>query len=917
MTPQLLIVKIQSILGGSSSAGEQQKRALAAEYCRMCSDANEHLERVVALIRAGREYPALQVAESSALLDSLNALVFPELAQWRDLCASEDYPVPPPFDEERIGLVQSLYSKGITQTHPLYRDFRRAMRLRDYPAALSVIRTIVKINSYDAEAARECEKLRRKVALGTLPALSAALDSGDSEKILSLCARLDPDADALAGNPVWARAQEMRKLLEERRAAERKSEIISKLSEIDPSRDWEEAITLLSELSIFSNDADLNDSERAVVDRCSAESAKMHAEKLASEKAARARNLISIEIEHPSGGSAASALRRLRALKADALGRMDAELAGKLDARMASLRRAAARNRIAAGVSAAAALALAAGISAWAYSSWEENRRLAEADSLLASIERLEASDARLGAVEKFEAANPDLRDSPRYSARLVKIRESAGAEIAEISRISRALRSVEETDFKTAPSSAFDEASASLSSLAPDIAVLPPAKRTELREKLDALSKRLKDAAESRKIALADRTRELLEEYEAVLADYENFSSELPKLAAREERVLKALRPILGDVSENFKPHKIDTDRFDEIAAKISAARSRYEKFGILRDALLAARNPYDYTAALEMLSSDGTVPADFARKLAPIFSAVRNIKAGQAAEFADLDAIARLGDAFSAEKAALPESKALTSLYKYSTESGTPVYTIAPVSERTQRWNGGYTTVQEASEISFGGGVSSTRYMKSQTRGRDPQGDLLAGGALSPESLVGAEVFKTAASKSLLSALGMAANSNVNPAFKAYLERVIIGKLKADPIATGFAFSPSAREHAEKVLKNTSGMFDYSWIFEKDSKLKFLKSELYSKLLPDFEAEAKTRAKAVEIAESSPMELVGIVLENGKPRLFKDPQGALWGVSKKGFGRIASPGAALPLSPVFSETVPSAKILSEAAGK
>lgn len=94
---------------------------------------------------------------------------------------------------------------------------------------------------------------------------------------------------------------------------------------------------------------------------------------------------------------------------------------------------------------------------------------------------------------------------------------------------------------------------------------------------------------------------------------------------------------------------------------------------------------------------------------------------------------------------------------------------------------------------------------------------------------------------------------------------------------------------------------MFDYSWIFEKDSKLKFLKSELYSKLLPDFEAEAKTRAKAVEIAESSPMELVGIVLENGKPRLFKDPQGALWGVSKKGFGRISSPGAALPLSPSF----------------
>lgn len=917
MTPQLLIVKIQSILGGSSSAGEQQKRALAAEYCRMCSDANEHLERVVALVRAGREYPALQVAESSSLLDSLNALVFPELEQWRDLCASEGLPVPPPFDEERIGLVQSLYSKGITQTHPLYRDFRRAMRLRDYPAALSVIRTIVKINSYDAEAARECEKLRRKVALGLLPPLSAALDAGDSEKILSLCARLDPDADALAGNPVWARAQEIRKRLEEERAARRKSEIIARLSEIDPSRDWEEAISLLSELSIFSGDGDLDESERAVVDRCSAESAKMHAEKLASEKAARARNLISIELEHPSGGSSASRLRRLRALKADALGRMDGELAGRLDARIAALRRAATRSRVVSGVSAAAALALAAGLSAWAYSSWKEDRRLAEADSLLASVERLEASDARLEAVGKFGAANPDLKDSPRYSARLAKIREAAEAEIAEVSRISRALRSVGETDFASAPSSAFDDASASLASLAPDIAVLPPAKRTELREKLDELSKRLKDAVESRKIALADRTRELLEEYEAVLAAYEGFESEFPKLAAREEAVLKQLRPILGDVSENFKPHKIDSDRFDETAAKISAARSRYEKFGILRDALLSARNTYDYIAAAEMLSADGAVPAEFSRKLAPIASRARDIRVGQAAEFADPGAIARLSDAFSAEKAALPESKALTSLYKYSTESGAPVYTISPVSERTQRWNGGYTTVQEASELSFGGGVSSTRYMKSQTRGRDPQGDLLVGGALSPESLIGAEVFKAAASKSLLSALGMVANSNVNPAFKAYLERVIIGKLKADPVATGFAFSPSAREHAEKVLKNTSGMFDYSWVFEKDSRLKFLKSELYSKLLPDFEREAKVRAKAVEIAESSPMELVGVVLENGRPRLFKDPAGALWGVSQKGFGRIPSPGAALPLSPLFSETVPSAKILSEAAGE
>lgn len=180
-----------------------------------------------------------------------------------------------------------------------------------------------------------------------------------------------------------------------------------------------------------------------------------------------------------------------------------------------------------------------------------------------------------------------------------------------------------------------------------------------------------------------------------------------------------------------------------------------------------------------------------------------------------------------------------------------------------------------------------------------------------------MGGEVFKTAASKSLLDALAMIANSNVNPAYKAYLEKIIIEKLKAKPVETGFAYSPSAKAHAEKVLKNTSGMFDYSWIFEKDSKLKYLKSELYSKVLPDFEREAHVFAKAVEIAESSPLELVGIVLENGKVRFFKEPKGALWGVSKKGFGRIASKSDAIALSPIFSETLSSKEIISKAEEK
>ena len=148
MTTQLLIIKIQSLLGGTSNSSEAQKRSLASEYSRRCAEATDLLERAVAQIKAGREYPALQIAESRGLLEMLGELLFPNVEKWRDFCVSEDLPVPPPFDDSQIELLQSLYSKGITQAHPLYRDYRRAMRKRDYEGALAVIRTISKINTY-------------------------------------------------------------------------------------------------------------------------------------------------------------------------------------------------------------------------------------------------------------------------------------------------------------------------------------------------------------------------------------------------------------------------------------------------------------------------------------------------------------------------------------------------------------------------------------------------------------------------------------------------------------------------------------------------------------------------------------------------------------------------------------------------
>lgn len=59
MTPQLLTVKIQAILGGRSNASDMQKRSVATEYYKLCAQTESQLEHCVALIKAGRDYTAL------------------------------------------------------------------------------------------------------------------------------------------------------------------------------------------------------------------------------------------------------------------------------------------------------------------------------------------------------------------------------------------------------------------------------------------------------------------------------------------------------------------------------------------------------------------------------------------------------------------------------------------------------------------------------------------------------------------------------------------------------------------------------------------------------------------------------------------------------------------------------------------
>jgi len=637
MTPQLLIVKIRSVLAGTSGASERERRALAEEYFNVCAECANGLERVAALVRSGREYPALQVAESSGLLDSINALLFAELPAWRDFCAAADMPCPPPFDPELLSLAQSLYERGITQTHPLYRDFRRAMRFRNFPEALSVIRTISKINSNDAEAARECEKLRARVAKDRVGELSAALAAGDESEILRLCGLLQPDSDIAETFPIWNAAKAAAAQIADKRAAARRAEILGELTHIDADKNFREASELVSEIYSLADTRPLSQSESETVEKVASVAASAQARDRAEKRAQLAMDMLAAEVEIPASGADKKRLARLRELRKKAGGKLaEVELSERVGALEKSLSRALLQKRIALFAS-AASVAVCAGIAAyWTAEKISGERRAASAGALISLAESTENPNLRLETARKFAEQYPDFARLPSYSARLAKITETASAQISETERIRAAVERLERTDFAVARSEGFFDASAEkIAALDFDIAALPQASRTELKKRLAKVSETLEACTEKRKIARSDELRSLLDSYESLLSDYRKFSAPLAETDARRNVLLAKIRPLVEDTSEKFRPHQIDTDRFDDITAKISAARAKYEKFSILRDALFSSRTVYDYLSALEMLSRDGVSPARFFGKLSRISVHADQIRLGRILEF------------------------------------------------------------------------------------------------------------------------------------------------------------------------------------------------------------------------------------------------------------------------------------------
>ena len=874
------------------------------------------------MIKAGREYSALEFAESCNLLERINTLSFKEEKLWAEFCASSGLPFPMPFDENLIEIVSSLYQKSISQTHPLYRDYRRAMRLRDFDKALAVITTISKINSTDTIAKEECQRLRKSVVERKLKRLGELLNNTyieDNSEFENICAFLERNNDYVHGKPEWELALKKRAVIAETNLYEKVSNIISRMRRLNVQDDLDEIVSLLGELNSMPANLRFSPIDEDFIEGVSKAAMRLQAEKLTKEKSQRAASAIAKELGNKKAKINKARLNLLRKLRADADAGLPPETIKILDAEISKLKVSLFIKRL--SISMASAVAISAicyiGYIVSVDVLYKINK--SKLEKALAQIEMIDEPNAMLNSIDEVFKKYQMYLDDLALNGRFQQLKSQAQARVQSIERLNKMLLFAEKTDYSRSSSRVCSEALDAIDKVSEEVILLPESAKAEINARLDKIKENAVSQIENRKLETNSRIRKLLAEYEELLSQYESFSFDRIMLDKRYNVLVTELRLLMEDTRSIFKPHQIDIDKYNDISVRISDAKTKYADFDDARKSLMSAKSFEEYTAMAKLLKQKPFVPADFYKKLTKVMAQASAIKLGQLAEFAEPSAIesaVRIGE-FSRAVVKLPAL--IGDVYSYTRENGKIIYSLGAAIEKENKWQGGSETMQRVNEIKEGGSSNYVLYRKHHVVGKIPTGEKLTNGGLSEESKFAKKAVDIAAQESMLAALEFVVSSNANPLVKLMIENCLFEQMRKDPIFSGLLYSKTALAREESIKKYVRGFDSHSWLFEDGPRKRFIEKELYSRPLPDLKKEARICINSIIIAQQNPLKMIGVVRENGMKTVFADSSGAVWAVDKAGvFNRVAESmdvmGVAAELSPIFAERKSSKKIKEEA---
>lgn len=270
-----LVRRISATLKGEGDPAMAPK--LAADFQAACAGVALRLEQCRSMIDAGASVQAIQLAETQPnLLDLVTVLEFRQADEWRQFCRAKNLPCPETLPARDVSVLNNCYNRGISPQHPVYAAYREAVMVtRNDDQALQALRSIVRLNPSDTNAASELARLDAKILGARLSELEGLLVSEPDGAIQEMeSIEAFGFKSELAGD-VWRRAQLVRsgRILaeaEQLKGAGRLAEIVEQLDFISQLRtdnklawppEWQDRVAVLREWCRAESDARQRDED--------------------------------------------------------------------------------------------------------------------------------------------------------------------------------------------------------------------------------------------------------------------------------------------------------------------------------------------------------------------------------------------------------------------------------------------------------------------------------------------------------------------------------------------------------------------------------------------------------------------------------------------------------------------------------
>jgi hypothetical protein len=220
----------------------------AVIYAQLCADVERRLDLVAAMLQKGSDYQALQVAEEDPpLLDLAASVSFGEEKNWQIYCDTHGLRVAPRLNTRIVQDLETLYGRGISANHPLYKDFRAAVLSRDDAKSLRIVKTILKLNPQDDNAQKELQRLENKALQEKIDQLREALKTDNEEHIATLTEDINAVAPAskLERLDVFQQGENIRQALRRRQAEARVPDMLTTMQMMKSEGKWRQVGQML------------------------------------------------------------------------------------------------------------------------------------------------------------------------------------------------------------------------------------------------------------------------------------------------------------------------------------------------------------------------------------------------------------------------------------------------------------------------------------------------------------------------------------------------------------------------------------------------------------------------------------------------------------------------------------------------